>query len=342
MSNFGNKVWEAKLRRLDGLGDCRFPATTEIQLGGDLDDAKVLMTAKGLKANMQSDAAAFEAWCLALLRCGAKTISVGLADGAVHSGSHHQRFLYRLARFKELFDQEIGFQADLQGTSTALNPDKIRLLNQPNPRPRPAESERETRFNTVSVSGLANASETDLEKALEVSPAFKARFGLDAVIRQWPVGLFENSVKRGAEIFTGGKSAIDLLGVSGDTLVLFELKKQGNRKAGVLSELLFYTSVMRDALGENAAFGFERQGRARNCAIGPADVARCRNIRAVLLAPTFHPLVEDKGGLSMLNARAGEHWSEPSVTFELVRIEAGPATAADDFRFSPSRRLEAA
>ena len=61
----------------------------------------------------------------------------------------------------------------------------------------------------------------------------------------------------GKQIFTGGKSAIDLIGIRDDTLVLFELKKSGNRKVGAVSELLFYASVMRDAIGDPPIFKFK-------------------------------------------------------------------------------------
>src|ERR1035441_776360 len=49
-------------------------------------------------------------------------------------------------------------------------------------------------------------------------------------MRQWPVGLFDGKVAEGHEIFTRGKSAIDLIGIRNDTLILFELKKARNRK----------------------------------------------------------------------------------------------------------------
>jgi hypothetical protein len=110
-------------------------------------------------------------------------------------------------------------------------------------------------------------------------------------MRQWPVGLFKEQVADEHQIFTGKKSAIDLVGIRGDTLFLFELKKNRNRKAGAVSELFFYANVMRDAIGDAPIFEFQSKSAKRNCAIAPEDITRCRRICGVLLAPGFHALV---------------------------------------------------
>lgn len=67
-------------------------------------------------------------------------------------------------------------------------------------------------------------------------------------MHQWPVGLFHDSVRNENHVFTGSKSAIDLIAVDDDTLLLFELKNGKNAKGGALSETFFYACVMRDAL----------------------------------------------------------------------------------------------
>ena len=101
-------------------------------------------------------------------------------------------------------------------------------------------SDRRARFAKANV----NDKESDLERALEVSESLKKTFSRAnheaiCVTRQWPVGLFHDSVADGNYVFTGGKSAIDLIAVDGDTLLLFELKNGKNAKAG---------SAVRDVL----------------------------------------------------------------------------------------------
>jgi hypothetical protein len=112
MAEFDNKRWQAELREqaavreTKGLQNCQFPGSTEIQIGGTRKRATITMTKKGLKANMQTDASAFEAWSLALfLHCGVKSIQIGLDAGAEPDGLHYERFLYRLQRFSELFPE---------------------------------------------------------------------------------------------------------------------------------------------------------------------------------------------------------------------------------------------
>jgi hypothetical protein len=54
---------------------------------------------------MQTDAAAFEAWALALLfHCGVQSVKIGLAPEALSEASlHYERFLYRLQRFHTIY-----------------------------------------------------------------------------------------------------------------------------------------------------------------------------------------------------------------------------------------------
>jgi hypothetical protein len=176
--------------------------------------------------------------------------------------------------------------------------------------------------------------ESGLELALEISGAFRSHFQLEKVMRQWPVGLFDGKVARGHEIFTGGKSAIDLIGIRNDTLVLFELKKSGNRKVGAVSELLFYASVMRDAIGASAIFKFEPKGAMENCAIGPEDIIRCSKICAVSLAPDFHTLILEPRMFAELNVAMKRLYSDRPIYFETATISGYPQDECGDFEFS--------
>jgi hypothetical protein len=332
-AEFDNKRWQAKLRQVVGLEHCQFPASSEIEIGGTCEHATITMKEKALNENMQSDPAAFEAWALALLiHCGVKSVQISVDPGAVTVGDaspHYERFLYRLMRFSELFPGQVVAKLPTS-PSRALNPLIKRFFNQSGPRKKSPEADSRERMKAAS---LPTPSESSLELALEISGAFRSRFQLEKVMRQWPVGLFDGEVAKGHEIFTRGKSAIDLIGIRGDTLVLFELKKAGNRKVGAVSELLFYASVMRDAIGASAIFEFKSKTASKNCAIAPEDILRCSRICAVSLAPDFHPLILEPRMFAELNAAMKRLYSDRPISFETVTIK-GPQDEYGDFKFS--------
>jgi hypothetical protein len=115
---------------------------------------------------------------------------------------------------------------------------------------------------------------------------------------------------------------------------LFELKKPGNRKVGAVSELLFYASVMRDAIGPSAIFKFKSESASKNCAIGPEDILRCSRIRAVLLAPDFHPLILEPRMFEELNAAMKRLYSDRPIHFETTMISSCPNDNCRDFEFA--------
>ena len=334
MESLDNSGWQAKLRSAAGdLKNCEFPSSKEIGIFGSQDGVTITVQAKGLDGNMQTNAAAFEAWALVLLcHCQVKHIKIGLAPDAKNklAGGHVERFLYRLYRFHQLFPDRIEPDATLWNSSRALNGTINRILNQPLTHRYPIHEKRDERFAAVSAPSK-NVSEADLEKALECSRSFGVKFALKKVMRQWPVGLFEGRVARGNEIFTGGKSAIDLLGISDDRLVLFELKTHLNRNVGAISELLFYASVMRDAIRGN--FQFEEKPLSKNCIVTRGDIIRCSNIRAVLIAPRMHPLIQNPAIFQELNAALAQHWADIPVTFETAQIKYIPNDPHEDFGF---------
>lgn len=161
---FDNKLWQVALRDCPGLKNCKFPASTEIGIGGTYEQATITMTEKGLNANMQDDEAAFEAWALALLlHCNVRSVKIGLGSDAHAKGPHYERFLYRLKRFSELFPPDrVKVDWPAVGPRALADSEKKRLLNQPNARENPPEAEFAERMSAAS----ADASESALEKAL--------------------------------------------------------------------------------------------------------------------------------------------------------------------------------
>lgn len=325
--------WQEELRKTRGLENCQLPKG--IEFFGDDRDVILRLSAASLQTdNMQSDAAAFDAWALALLNhCRVETIGIEV-DGVpdLHT-QHFQRFLYRVHRFSELFRLEGDLSGYLEN-ARSLDGKLRRLLNAPGKRLLIEPGKRPRQFGDDE--GAPLSSESNLENALVGSSQFRKAFNLEKVMRQWPVGLFANEIRANENrIFTGGKSAIDLIGISGDTLTLFELKKKGNRKAGAISELLFYTNMMRDAL--RGEFEFEADSTAKEGDINYRDIMSCKRIRSIILAPDFHPLVwceeinpEDRV-LSRLNRAVKDKWMLP-VTFEAAHI-CVPDSVGSDFQF---------
>ena len=108
--------------------------------------------------------------------------------------------------------------------------------------------------------------------------------------RQMPVGLFDGPPAQGGRIFPGGKSAIDLVGVDHEgALWLFELKTDRNRKVGALSELFFYSMILRDARSGRIAFHDRTPGQRST--ITPTEITAAPCIHARLLAKGCHPLL---------------------------------------------------
>lgn len=267
-------------------------------------------------ANMQHDAAAFEAWALAFMaHCGVRELTIVVPQG-VQASRHFERLRYRLGIFQRLFPSVVT----VQGVKPWSSLGRVLKLNKPYGRPAAAASEAASRLTAIPQDIAQARSESALEKALEVSPAFRAAFGLEKLMRQWPVGLFEGSIGAGSHVFTGAKSAIDLIGIRGETLVVFELKTATNRKAGILSELLFYASVMRDALGRGADFELTGEA-ARHCEVAPDDINACSEIEAVLIAPSFNQIASGKV-LALLNEAASQWWPSKPVRFEQAIIKA--------------------
>jgi hypothetical protein len=270
-----------------------------ISFVGEGEEAQLVLSAECVTANMQSNEAAFEGWCLALRRwCKVEVLlrwTPPPPDAPMSQLRHYERFLYRAARFQSLFDwfriesncaAEIDAARALKGGPLFLNGGGAR------------------------GSAQKSASGGDLESALEhrllKSSEFAAHYGLadGKRDRQLPVGLFsENPPSRdSSQIFPGGKAAIDLVCLDADTLWLFALKAGGNISVGTITELFFYTSFIRDAL-RGGPFTF---AQAR------PELSKVTRIEAVILGHDVHPLLES-GLISILNKAVEKRWNaDPS------------------------------
>lgn len=272
------------------------------------------LDAASVSSNMQTDAAAFEGWALTMrLWLGEQAIPHILLDWAVPDvrSGHYERFLYRAAQFLTLFPEwfSVAEPQELQNRRTLT--EKVLKLNIPSSK-------------TSSSPPVNKFPEYEFETGLINSGHLREHFHLERVDRQFPVGLFADEVSDATRIFPGGKSAIDIVGVGDDDrLWIFELKAGNNVKVGILSELLLYTGLMREASGLTTRIEFEVAGETTRALVYPEHVKRCSGINAVMLVEHLHPLLEHPKLLSTLNSAADIHWNRDGakpVCFSKARV----------------------
>jgi|ERR1035437_53328 hypothetical protein len=183
--------------------------------------------------NMQSDEAAFEAWTICLkhhlqMHVDKVVLSWIRPDQMTKIQKlHYNRFAYRAIRFSQMFNwfemadinkkELVGFESKLLDS----------VINTP--------------LNEASVTSEASSKEKRIEYNQNNLDCIKNKFHLLRINHQLPVGVQKN----GKSFFTGRASAIDIWGLENNTLNIFELK-YNNKKAGIISELLFYSEIMYD------------------------------------------------------------------------------------------------
>lgn len=282
------------------FGGVKLPA--DVSFTGEGDTVTLGLNASAVTGNMQADKSAFEAWSLAL-RVWCKAAHVRLiweqpilpAEPDSPEQGHYERFLYRVGRFAQLFPEWFIVAQPARLVVSRVLDKKNLVVNAAQPRrtsTRPAQD-----------------SEARAEWDLLNSGSLQRAFSLAVVDRQFPVGLFAGHVSKADAIFTGGKSAIDLVGIKDGIFHIFELKIAKNRKLGIISELLFYASFIRDTLVGQKAFSFENKKIARGVTISGKDAKACQGIEAVFLVEKFHPLVGAPEIIAALNEAAAKNWN---------------------------------
>jgi hypothetical protein len=273
-----------------------------------------------VKANMQDNSSSFEGWALALKRWLPEVTRIELSwsfDDKDHN-RHYQRFLFRANHFRTLFPSwfliaspqdaiiKRTLRTESAGPYFVTAPKKDRTTAPKDE----SQSLHEVRDNEHKLECFIMDHSADLLNL----------FGITHMDRQFPVGVFAEEVSNGTEIFPRGHSAIDLLGVNGSELFLFELKALANSPIGILSELFFYSYIM-EGIQENR-FGI--QPGQFDFRIPRDHITATKVVRAYVLAPEWHPLI-DEGLLQMINEafRRGDR----HIRFGSVRIatEESPA-----------------
>lgn len=263
-------------------------------------------------SNMQKDDGAFEGWALILKRWGKfETVFISWQKPDLIDNGHYQRFLFRLKHFCKDFHLWFSIAEDCE---LFLNDLKIKehqkyLLNIPSKRGKKRSSHSEAVLEHRFVNG-------DLKTPLcEITNA-------DYLQRQLPVGVFESKLSKGSSIFTGGKSAIDIWGISkSNELLVFELKADNNEMVGIVSELYFYVCVLQNL--KERIFVHEKCFGENEHLLRIVDT---KKINAYFLAPTLHPLIDNEV-LKLLNEVTPDE-----LTYRYIRLirENDPTLGTND------------
>jgi hypothetical protein len=283
-ASFSKMLFNAYHERSDIRRNVRLPSDRDIRFGGDTQCMTLYLSAAAVQANMQEDRAAFDAWSVIFIEwCNVRQVVVDWDEPADTANGHYQRFLYRLRHFGVLLGSEVVRIANPDRlTKSRIGNGSVAFLNVAGT------------TDTASIASLGG-SEADLEKRLAgANPTERARLmaalGLVKLDRQMPVGVFEGQPSRAGAIFTGGKSAIDLVGLDrAGALWLLELKTLLNIRIGALAELLFYSMVLRDACV--GRFLFPSRPAGPRSTVTPADICAAPRIHARLLSQASHPLL---------------------------------------------------
>lgn len=290
------KQIEQKLRdavKLAGqINLVKLPGKIDFQQNIDEGIYSIKMGVEQVCNNMQGDDAAFEGWALAfkvwLSDC--KKIELDWDPPTESKECHYQRFLYRVINFIDVNGAwfSVSERADqLLKASTVLTPERTfkagRFVINKRTKVRPNGCKPDA-LNT-----WPKITENDLEIYFAANPEqlrTLLSFGGD-LHRQIPTGVFDGIKSRKTRIFPGQKSAIDLLGFGKDgQLIVVELKKPGNHKVGAISEILFYSTLMRDI-------------QRKFITVDDSDllfkaIPNTSKVKALFLVKGMHPLISGK------------------------------------------------
>lgn len=247
----------------------------------------IKMSCKGVLKDMLENTSAFESWAICLKAKHPDLIQKVHVDWEPFDKDtlnpkergHYNRFLYRLVKFTESFSW-----AGVNPTVDDSFYDELNdwVLNYPK-----AESTSSTNKNK-------NA-EAHLERSLVV----EMKNFFNVADHQLPVGLFYKEVSKETARTPGNNSQIDLWGIKGkekSTLFIFELKNDVNTEAGILTELLFYTNVMKDFVDHKFSYpeSFSREKkhfRSSDELHSYISGNKINSIQGILLADKLHSAI---------------------------------------------------
>ena len=286
-------------------------------------------------ANMQEDCAAFESWVLAIkasLNERVKKFDLEWTkpeENAVPAKGKkreaYNRFLYRVNKFMMYFpgllevsqeqEQKQCFKTEYEKVFGTFGTSDDWYVNNSEGR------NSETIPETIPVRGK-RGSERERWVEYKMLPFLKKQFAAPGCRcgNQFPVGVFKGKVHTPNRIMCGGAAAIDLWGIDGNGRAhIFELKRKfedhrkQKRPIGILSETLFYTSIIRDL-----------QARALRPDESHEDVEAIREsqgIRAHLLVPPggLHPLIVHSKVIDFMNDKP--YFRQADIVFDVLEYK---------------------
>ena len=221
------------LHEHEELKNVKFPTGIEFFLDGDLLTVKLASACE----NMQTDKSAFEGWIICLKSWLPDNIIKAEMEWAQPEeafNKHYNRFLFRVVQFQKMYTWFSVSKKNTEDVKSFIKEVQSHHLVINYPKDNKHGSKSEKKREDYIESQFKN----------NYSNLIKDRFKIETLNQQLPVGVFIDSVKRGAYFFSGQKSAIDLWGIKGEELSIFELKFE-NKKVGIISEMLFYLGLMR-------------------------------------------------------------------------------------------------
>ena len=265
----------------------------------------ISMKSTAVTENMQADVAAFEAWAVALhhwlggldvLLKWEKPTDAQMCEDAATKG-HYMRFLFRAQNFSKWFSWFNVLPGANQKEVEAWNLEKTAplFLNTKSytrdcccDKPNDDATENEIECYLASPDG-----QEKMSKAL----GWQRDYMLE---RQIPVGLFKSDPPtRSNALFSHGKSAMDLCAVDGNVANVIELKSfKAKPKMGALSEALLYSEIIRGVQKGQICFTKKNPNVESNF---ETRLLKTRSVKAYILAPCLHPLLDCDGIFKILN-----------------------------------------
>lgn len=269
------------LSKFKELKSFRLPSSIDFSL-----EKKCLtVTLSSVTGNMQEDKSAFEGWIICFKSWMPSITEKVILDWNPPKDDvnslHYNRFLFRVVQFQKMyswFSVSNKNAATVEKFSRSMLQDK--WINYP----------LKGKLNSVSE----NKKEDKIESLFvnEYQNLLKGKLNLETINQQLPVGIFNESVKSGNYFFSGQKSAIDLWGLSGEELSIFELKYK-NKKVGIISELLFYLYLMNYVFIAGEIQYPEKAERAKVRDFDKLYSKKLKKLKGYFLIDKLHPFISD-------------------------------------------------
>lgn len=237
----------------------------------------ITMKEKGMIANMQTDASAFEGWAICLkawLPELIDNVNIEREKPIDSFDQHYQRLLYRLDKFTTIYSWA-------HTTSFKEEIDDFRkkngnvLINVPKSK----------------VSKSAAHCEAQLERTF----CQENKDNFDVIDQQLPVRLFNDEIKEDNAITP--KSYLDIWSIKDTLLRIFELKLPTNTEIGIISELMFYVNVMTDVINGKIIIPFSSEDKSYRSFKQLFEFQKnkkCKKIEGVFLADNLHSGIKNK------------------------------------------------